>query len=77
MNEEKHYSMEIKWSDEDQAFLVSLPEWTDRIIGGPAVSHGKTYEEAVRRGHEALEALIASTLKHGEPLPNPHVYAHA
>ena len=77
MSEEQHYSMVIEWSDEDQAYLVILPEWTDRIIGGPAVSHGKTYEEAVKRGHEALEALIASTRKHGESLPNPHVHAHA
>ncbi len=77
MNEEQHYSMVIEWSDEDQVYLVILPEWTDRIIGGPAVSHGKTYEEAVRRGHEALEALIASTLKHGEALPSPRVYANA
>ncbi|HUY78882.1 MAG TPA: type II toxin-antitoxin system HicB family antitoxin [Ktedonobacterales bacterium] len=75
MSEEQHYSMVIEWSDEDQAYLVILPEWTDRIIGGPAVTHGKTYEEAVRRGHEAIEALIVSARKHGEPLPTPRVYA--
>lgn len=73
MNE--HYSMTIQWSDENQAYLVTLPEWTERIIGGPAVTHGKTYEEAVKRGQDALEALIASARKHGEPLPAPRVYA--
>ena len=77
MSETPHYTMVIQWSDEDQAYLVTLPEWTDRIIGGPAVTHGATYEEAVQRGHQALEALIASTQKHGEPLPEPKTYAIA
>jgi hypothetical protein len=27
-----HYSMLIEWSEEDQAYLVTLPEWTDRIL---------------------------------------------
>ncbi len=76
-HKEQRYSMVIEWSDEDQAYLVSLPEWADRIIGGPAVTHGATYEEAVRHGHEALEALIASARKHGEALPAPRVYASA
>jgi len=77
MSETPHYTMVIQWSDEDQAYLVTLPEWTDRIIGGPAVTHGATYEEAVQRGQQALEALIASTHKHGEPLPQPQTYAIA
>jgi antitoxin HicB len=70
-----HYSMVIQWSDEDDAFLVILPEWSDRVLG--PVSHGATYEEAVKHGYEALEALIASANKHGETLPSPHVFAAA
>ena len=61
--------MVIEWSDTDQAYLVMLPEWNDRIIGGPAVTHGDTYELAVKRGKQALEALIASAIKNGETLP--------
>jgi predicted RNase H-like HicB family nuclease len=61
--------MLIQWSDEDQAFLVTLPEWKDRVLG--RVTHGETYEEAVEHGKEALETLIASARKHGEPLPAP------
>lgn len=57
----------IHWSDEDQAYLVTLPDWRERVLG--PVTHGGTYEEAVARGTEALEALIASASKHGEPLP--------
>ena len=74
MNNQEHYSMVIEWSDADQAYLVMLPEWSDRIIGGPAVTHGDTYEAAVKRGQQALEALIASATKSGEALPPAHVH---
>lgn len=71
--ETARYSMLIQWSDEDQAFLVTLPEWADRVLG--PVTHGDTYEQAVRNGQEALEALIASARKHGESLPQPRTVA--
>ena len=73
MNDVSHYSMVIQWSDEDQAFLVTLPEWADRVLG--PVTHGNTYEEAVQRGREALEALITSARTHNEPLPLPRTFA--
>jgi len=59
-----HYSMVIRWSDEDQAFIVSLPEF-----GPYANTHGESYEEAVRMGQEALELLIESYKAEGWPLP--------
>ena len=31
MNEPWRYSMVIEWSDEDQAYIVSLPEWGDLV----------------------------------------------
>jgi predicted RNase H-like HicB family nuclease len=67
------YSMLIEWSNDDQAFLVTLPEWEERVLG--PVTHGDTYEEAVERGKEALLALIASARQHNEPLPMPRTYA--
>jgi antitoxin HicB len=69
------YSMLIEWSDDDQAFLVTLPEWTGRVLG--PVAHGNTYEEAVERGKEALTALIAAARKHNQALPSPRVYDQA
>jgi antitoxin HicB len=72
LNNRLRYSMLVQWSDEDQAYLVTLPEWTDRVLG--PVTHGETYEEAIRNGHEALEALIASARQHQEPLPEPRVF---
>jgi antitoxin HicB len=66
------YSMLIEWSNDDQAYLVTLPEWAERVFG--PVTHGETYEEAVQQGKEALAALITSTQNHGEALPTPRTY---
>ena len=66
------YSMTIQWSDEDQLYIVSLPEWGDLVH-----AHGATYEEAVRNGQELLDDLIAVRQEVGEPLPEPRVFATA
>ncbi len=68
-----HYSMVIEWSDEDQAYLVILPEWSNNVLM-PA-THGSTYGEAVQRGLEVLEMLVKDAAKNGESLPPPKVYA--
>lgn len=39
-----HYSMIIEWSDEDNAFIVTVPE-----LPG-CRTHGATYEEVVKQG---------------------------
>lgn len=62
----EHYSMDIVWDDEDQTFIVRLPEW-----GNLASTYGKTYEEAVKNGQEALQGLIESYKVEGSPLPAP------
>jgi antitoxin HicB len=67
------YSMLIEWSEEDQAYLVTLPEWTHQVYM-PA-THGDTYDEAVKNGREVLEMLINDAKKNGEPLPTPRVHA--
>lgn len=67
------YSVFIQWSDDDQVYLVSFPEWEGRVFN--PVTHGDTYEDAIRNGHEALDALIASAHKHGESLPEPHIFS--
>ena len=76
MNENHlHYSMFIEWSEEDQAYLVTLPEWADRVMM-PA-TYGSTYSEAVQRGQEVLEMLMNSDLQDGEPHPSPKTHAAA
>ncbi len=68
-----HYSILIEWSEEDQAYVVILPEWADRVIM-PA-THGSTYNKAVQQGQEVLEMLVESAKRDGEPLPAPKIHA--
>ena len=63
------YSMLVQWSDDDRAYLVTLPEWEGRVFN--PVTHGATYEDAIKQGHEALAALVASARQHDEHLPVP------
>jgi predicted RNase H-like HicB family nuclease len=47
------YTVIIQWSEEDQAYVVSLPEW-----GPYCKTHGSTYEEAAKNAHEVLDLLL-------------------
>ena len=73
MTERLHYSMVVQWSDDDQAFLVTLPEWEERVFN--PITHGDSYEHAIKQAHEALAALVASARQRDEPLPEPRVIA--
>jgi len=64
-----HYSMVIQWSDEDQVFIVTVPE-----LPG-CTTHGASYEEAVERGKEAIEGWLAANRAWGRPIPAPRIYA--
>jgi predicted RNase H-like HicB family nuclease len=58
--------MLIRWSDEDQVFVVSLPEF------GPSnQTHGATYEEAAKNGQEVLDLLVETYQAEGWALPAP------
>ena len=74
MTEQLHYSMLVQWSDDDQAYLVTLPEWEGRVFN--PITHGDSYEQAVAQGHEALAALVAAARQRNEPLPEPRTVAH-
>jgi predicted RNase H-like HicB family nuclease len=63
------YSITIQWSEEDQSYVVSLPEW-----GEYCHTHGDTYEEALKNAQEVLELLIESALNNNEPLPKPNIF---
>jgi predicted RNase H-like HicB family nuclease len=60
------YSVIIQWSEEDQAYVVTLPEW------GGCHTHGATYEEAARHAREVLEMLIEGEEAAGRSLPPCH-----
>jgi len=67
-----HYSMVIEWSDEDNAYVVSFPEW--EAVESIAHTHGDTYAEAVKAGEEMLAFLIDARQAHHEALPSPKVF---
>jgi predicted RNase H-like HicB family nuclease len=60
------YAMVIQWSEEDQLYIASLPEF-----GPGAKTHGATYEDAARQGQDALESLIEAYQADGQVLPEP------
>ena len=48
------YSMVIQWSDEDQCYLVHLPDFPFQQFH----THGDTYEKAAKHGQEAIDSLV-------------------
>jgi antitoxin HicB len=66
-----HYSMLIQWSDEDKAYVVTLSEF------GGCKTHGGTYEEAARKGPEAIESLIEVYEAERRPLPKARKFGAA
>jgi predicted RNase H-like HicB family nuclease len=66
----KHYSMIIEWSDEDDAYIATVPE-----LPG-CRTHGETYEDAVRQGQDAISSWIEARRASGRPIPAPHIFAY-
>ena len=60
------YSVVIQWSDEDQAYLVTLPEF-----GSEPQTHGATYKEAMKHAQEVMETLVEFYQEQGRRLPKP------
>lgn len=61
------YSILIQWSEEDQCYVVSIPEFSDYY---QPVTHGETYEEALKNAQEVLEILLQDDAL----LPAPNFY---
>ncbi len=68
LKDDTPYSMVLKWEPEGQVFVVTVPE-----LQG-CLTHGRTYEEAVRQGQDAIATWIDGALEDGEPLPDPSIY---
>jgi antitoxin HicB len=66
-----HYTIKIQWSDEDQCFVVFLPDFTNVM---QPCTHGDTYEAALQNAQEVIELLIESTIADGTPLPLPQTF---
>jgi antitoxin HicB len=62
------YQMLIQWSDEDNCYVVSLPDFSE--LNQPSTD-GATYEEAARKGQELIESLVQWYSDEGKELPLP------
>ncbi len=68
-SQDLHYSMIIEWSDEDQAFVVSLPEFPGQH------THGDTYEKACAQGRDLIETWVDIYQQDGKPLPQHKIFS--
>ena len=62
------YSILIQWSQEDNCYVVSIPEFTNYY---QPVTHGETYEEALENAQEVLEMMLEDNTK----LPAPNFFS--
>ncbi|MEO1400828.1 MAG: type II toxin-antitoxin system HicB family antitoxin [Cyanobacteria bacterium J06635_1] len=58
------YQMVIVWSDEDDCYLVHLPDFPEQTYR----THGDSYAEAAKNGEEVLQLLLEED---GLTLPKP------
>ena len=61
------YSMLIQWDDYDHIYVVTVPE-----LPG-CQTHGKTLEEAIKQGRDAIESWIDARRASGRAIPAPRV----
>jgi predicted RNase H-like HicB family nuclease len=64
-----NYSMIVQWSEKNNCFVVTLPEW-----GELCHTYGDTYEEALKNAKEVLKILIDSCQEEGGSLPLPTTF---
>jgi len=59
------YELVIYWSEEDQSFVVEVPE-----LPG-CMADGETYEQAVANTKTVIEQWIETARELGRPVPQP------
>ena len=64
------YRIFIQWSNEDNCFLVSLPDFKEEQQW---VTHGETYEEALQNAVEVMDILVEIYQEKGKPLPKAQI----
>lgn len=62
------YSMILSWSEEDQAYIVSVPE-----LPG-CMADGKTPEEAVKEAEVVIDMWIETAKELGREIPEPSLF---
>ena len=59
------YELIIYWSEDDQSFVVEVPE-----LAG-CMADGSTYEEALANARQVIEEWIETAKDLGRPIPEP------
>ncbi|NET09058.1 MAG: type II toxin-antitoxin system HicB family antitoxin [Symploca sp. SIO2B6] len=59
------YELIIYWSEDDQAFIVEVPE-----LPG-CMADGETYQEAVQNVEVIIQEWIETAQELGRPIPEP------
>jgi predicted RNase H-like HicB family nuclease len=59
------YEMIIYWSNEDQAYIVEVPELPGCMADGP------TYQKAVSNAEMIINEWIETAKELGKPIPQP------
>ncbi len=59
------YELIVYWSEEDESFVVEVPE-----LPG-CITDGKTYEQAVANSQQVIEEWIETAHDLGRPVPEP------
>ena len=63
------YSMIVQGSEVDRLFLVTIPEFADRVV--MPCTHGQTRSEAIDNGEEVIEMYLEAWEAEGESIPEP------
>jgi len=59
------YEMIVYWSEEDEAFIVEVPE-----LPG-CMADGATYQEAIANAQVIIQEWIETAQELGRPIPEP------
>lgn len=59
------YELVVYWSQEDQAYLVEVPELPGCMADGP------TYQQAVANAERIIAEWIETAKEQGKPIPEP------
>ncbi len=59
------YELIIYWSDEDQSFIVEVPE-----LPG-CMADGESYEAAVANAQQVIQEWVDTAKELGRPVPEP------
>ncbi|MCX9012257.1 MAG: type II toxin-antitoxin system HicB family antitoxin [Candidatus Methanoperedens sp.] len=65
MGEDIKYEMVVYWSEEDDAYIVEVPE-----LPG-CMADGKTYEEALKNALTVIREWIETARELGRAIPKP------